>query len=178
MHVYLKITLCLFSFLTLITLSSCQTSNSLSSDELLQKFEDGRALSLKLAKEESDTYAGSYLGDYSCRCRVFLFTSNGRETLNRYTGDPTFSAKQAEYSLKELVLAKEQTKQQVAMSALLRSSVHIQLDESLNSVSLLVGADNSDVSRKLMELRPSLHPSVMILYPEDVGMVETPRSVK
>lgn len=175
MHICLKIKLCLFSLLTLTTLSSCQTSNSLSSDELLQNFRDGRTLSLNLAKEESDTYAGSYIGDYSCRCRVFLFTSRGPETLSRYTDDPIFSAKQVKYSLNELVLAQQQTEEQVAMSALLRSSVHIQLDESLNSVSLLVGADSSDVSRKLMELRPLLHPSVMILYPEDVGVVETSR---
>ena len=97
-----KLRICLFSFLGLIAFASCQTTKAPTSDELLQNFKDGLALSMTLIKEETETYAGSYFSDYSCRCRVFLFRAESLETLNRHTDNPIFSAKQVEYSLKEL----------------------------------------------------------------------------
>lgn len=160
----------------MLILSGCRTAEfpeEISRDQRYQNSKEGRVLHAKISMERPDTYAGSYLTDWMrCNCRVFLFTEAAEQTLTQYTDNPSFSAKQVKYSLQELNTARDLTVQLVKNSIYLPSSVHVSVDESLNLVSLFIHDDNPNVSKELVALRSKLHPSVAILYPEDVGVVE------
>lgn len=164
------------AFLTLLILNACQTTQvtkAFNSEERQGNFKDGLALGQQLFEDEPGTYAGSYISDLSCSCRIFLFTEAADETLGRYTDNPVFSAGTAEYSLEDLTRTRDLTKKLIETETThLPTNSSVQVDEKLNFVSLLVNDENKIALQELTKIQPRLHPSVAILYPEDVGMVE------
>ena len=127
---------------------------------------EARELYVKLTEEKPEIFAGSYLSDLSCNCRVFLFTEAPEKTLLQYTKNPSFSAKQVKYSLEELQSVFDQTKLLISNnSELLRNSTHVSLDEKLNTV-LIIHEPKAEVLRELTKLKPDLHPMVGIIDAE------------
>lgn len=159
--------------IALIIFAGCQTTQKMSAEERLALFKEGLQLSSKIYEQEPDTYAGSYLSDLSCNCRVFLFTEAAEETLSRYSDNPNFSAQKAKYSRQDLMEAGDNTREIIRKrSSHLRSNYHIEVDEKLNLVLLHVLSYESNVSRELVDLKPKFHPSVAVVYDEDIGIVE------
>lgn len=134
--------------------------------ERMENSLEARELYGMLTEEKPEIFAGSYLSDLSCNCRVFLFTEAPDKTLLQYTENPSFSAKQVKYSLIELRSVYDQTKLLISNnSELLRNSTHVSLDEKLNSV-LIIHEPKAEVLRELAKLKQSLHPMVSIIDAE------------
>lgn len=170
------------SVMTLVMLLGCQSTadtpaTEMSSAMRLSVFKDGRALSLKLAEEEAETYSGSYISDVSCNCRIFLFANvtdeTAHATLGRYTQSPHFSAELTKYTLQELRDAKQQAAALIGQEyKSLQSVTHLEVSENLNVVLLHITSEAPQVSKALTELRPKLHPAIAMVYDEDIGVIE------
>lgn len=144
-------------FILLIALSACTTTRS-------KNFNESFSLYPILHEKEPNTYAGSYVTDSSCYCKVFLFTDTPQERLSQYTDNPDFAAKIADNSLIKLREVLAQTKEQAeALGKPHWRRWGVGIDMKCNCIILDVW-DVEEAKRKFDEAGIKLHPLVKLKW--------------